>query len=305
MKDPVLVIMAAGMGSRFGGLKQMTPIGPNGEWILEYSLYDAMKAGFKEAIIIIKEENEDLMKEMVNNRVQNKMAITYVFQKQGDIPLGEKVPEGRTKPWGTGQAVLAAKDKIEGPFAVINADDYYGQEAFQLIYQHLIKTKKGGDNAFAMVGYLVKNTLTESGSVSRGVCEVDEKGLLTSIVERVHIINSVDGPMYTLDQKTYHRLEEDTVVSMNMWGFTQGIIPSLENSFKAFFKEQVPENPMKSEFFLPFAVEEMLVDKRATVNVYTTEDRWYGITYQNDVPSVKEALEKRHNDKRYPEKLWK
>ncbi len=302
MKEPILVIMAAGMGSRFGGLKQMTPIGPNGEWILEYSLYDGKKAGFKEAVIIIKEENENLMRELIDKRIGSEMKITYAYQKQEDIPKGETVPKGRTKPWGTGQAVLAAKSFINGPFAVINADDYYGQEAFRLIYNHLKNQQE--ETAFAMVGYFLKNTLSESGSVSRGVCQRDEKDYLTSIVERVHIIQTVDGPMFTEDKKNYVRLEEETIVSMNMWGFTKEILPALEKSFITFFKEKVPNNPMKSEFFLPFSVETMLEEKQAIVKVFATEDKWYGITYSEDVTKMKEALNSFHQKGLYPEKLW-
>ncbi len=303
MKEPVLVIMAAGMGSRFGGLKQMAPIGPGGQWILEYSLYDALKAGFKEAIIIIKEENEGLMRELIDGRIKGKIKITYVYQKLEAIPQGAEVPRGRTKPWGTGQAVLAAKEQISGPFAAINADDYYGREAFELMYTHLSQTN-ANQNDFAMVGYLLKNTLTKSGFVSRGVCQVNENHQLTSIVERVHIIETIDGPMYTNDQQVYYRLGEETIVSMNMWGFTKGMISALEEGFKTFFTREVPQNPLKAEFFLPFAVEEMLADKQATVRVFTTKDRWYGITYKNDGPMVHEALGALHKKGLYPNNLW-
>lgn len=304
LKDPVLVIMAAGMGSRFGGLKQMEPIGPNGEWILEYSLYDAWRAGFQEAVIIIKEENENLMKELIDTRVKGKIKISYAYQKLEDIPSDQILPSQRTKPWGTGQAVLAAKNMINGPFAAINADDYYGREAFELIYNHLKDSSEKGDTSFAMVGYLIKNTLTDNGFVSRGVCQVDEDGSLKNIVERVHIIQTVDGPMYTEDQQVYHRLPDETVVSMNMWGFSRDMLAALENSFRVFFKKEVPKNPLKSEFFLPFAVEEMLEGNHASVRVFTTKDKWYGITYKEDAPTVKTALEQLHNSQFYPRCLW-
>ncbi|NLB90325.1 MAG: nucleotidyltransferase [Clostridiales bacterium] len=302
MKEPVLLIMAAGMGSRFGGLKQMEPVGPNQEWILEYSLFDAWKAGFQEAILVIRKENEALMKQLIDERIGDKaIKISYAYQELENIPKGKRVPEGRTKPWGTGQAVLSAKEKIQSPFAVINADDYYGQEAFTLVYNHLKQIEKNEENDFAMVGYQIKNTLTESGYVSRGVCEVAKDGKLKSIVERVHIIQTVDGPMYSEDMENYIRLNEDTVVSMNMWGFTTNLLQELEKSFLEFFDKEVETNPLKSEFFLPFAVEALLKNHQATVKVFTTEDKWYGVTYKEDVKMVKEALQRLHDQGRYPQ----
>ncbi len=301
--EPILLIMAAGMGSRYGGLKQMDPIGPDGELILDYSLFDAKRAGFKRAVIIIKPENEKDFREVLGDRVSGHMQIDYAYQELGHIPEGFAIPAERTKPWGTGHAVLCAKDLVDAPFCVINADDYYGAEAFRLCYDHL--SKLSSDKDYTMVGYLLKNTLSATGSVARGVCTLDKSQHLTDIVERTHIISTVDGPMYTEDEKTYQRLSSKTVVSMNMWGFPAAMMDRLEEAFPRFLKTTLQENPLKGEFFLPTVVDLQLRAGRAEVTVYTTPDKWYGVTYRADRAEVAEALQKLAEDGLYPRPLWR
>jgi len=297
---PILLIMAAGMGSRYGGLKQMDPVGPDGEFILDYSLFDARRAGFERAVIVIKQENEADFRRLLGDRVH--MPLAYAYQALTDLPAGFQVPEGRQKPWGTGHAVLAARELIDAPFCVINADDYYGVEAFQLAYQRLTAIADDGD--FSMVGYLLKNTLSETGFVARGVCEVSPEGMLSDIRERTHIISTVDGPLMSEDLQTYTRLPEETVVSMNMWSFPRAMIDRLAEAFPSFLTKAIRENPLKAEFFLPFAVDELLRAGRARVSVTTTADRWYGVTYREDRLKVVEALRQMTEEGRYPTPLW-
>ena len=301
-KKPVLVIMAAGMGSRYGGLKQMDPVGPSGELILDYSLFDAKRAGFERAVIIIKEENEKDFREVLGDRVSRHMQVDYAYQSTDRIPEGFTIPEGRVKPWGTGHAVLCAADKVDGaPFCAINADDYYGREAFQLAYDHLSAIKNDGD--MCMVGYLLKNTLSETGSVARGVCELDGSAL-RDLTERTHIISTVDGPLMTEDGKTYTWLSPETVVSMNMWGFPGAMMDALKAGFPAFLTEKVPQNPLKAEYFLPSVVDDQLNAGKATVQVYTSGDKWYGVTYREDRAEVVAALAKMGEEGKYPTPLW-
>lgn len=302
MKKPVLVIMAAGMGSRYGGLKQMDPVGPGGELILDYSLYDARQAGFERAVIIIKKENEQDFREVLGNRVSRYMQVDYAYQSLTDLPEGYAVPEGRVKPWGTGHAVLSAAHLVDAPFCAINADDYYGREAFRLCYQHL--THLTGDGDDCMVGYLLKNTLSETGSVARGVCEMDENNCLTGLTERTHIISTVDGPLMTEDGQHYQRLDENTVVSMNMWGFPAAMMDCLKAGFPAFLDRAMKENPLKGEYFLPFVVNDELQSGRATAKVYTTPDKWYGVTYHEDRQNVVNALKAMTDEGLYPSPLW-
>ena len=302
MKQPILVIMAAGMGRRYGGLKQMDPVGPNGELILDYSLFDARRAGFERAVIIIKKENEQDFRQVLGDRVGRHMQIDYAYQDLGDLPQGYAVPEGRVKPWGTGHAVLSAAGLVDAPFCAINADDYYGREAFRLCYQHL--THLHGDGDYCMVGYLLKNTLSETGSVARGVCQLDENSCLSGLVERTHIISSVDGPLMTEDQQTYTRLSPETVVSMNMWGFPAAMMDCLRGGFAPFLDRTLKENPMKGEYFLPFVVNEELQAGRAKAHVYTTPDKWYGVTYHEDRAQVVSALRTMTKDGWYPAPLW-
>ena len=303
MKKPVLVIMAAGMGSRYGGLKQMDPVGPSGELILDYSLFDAKRAGFERAVIIIKPENEQDFREVLGNRVSRHMQVDYAYQTTDRIPEGFAIPEGRVKPWGTGHAVLCAAQAVDGaPFCAINADDYYGREAFQLCYDHLSSLRDEGD--FCMVGYLLKNTLSETGYVARGVCELNDNSTLHDLTERTHIISTVDGPLMTEDGKTYTWLSPETVVSMNMWGFPGSMMQHLKDGFPQFLSEKVPPDPLKAEYFLPSVVDAQLSAGKAKVHVYTTPDKWYGVTYREDRAEVVEALQRMNQEGLYPSPLW-
>lgn len=305
MKEPILVIMAAGMGSRYGGLKQMDPVGPDGEAILDYSLFDARRAGFKRAIILIKHEIEEDFMRLVGNRLAGQMdEVRFAFQQLDKLPAGFQVPQGRVKPWGTGHAVLCCRELIDAPFAVINADDYYGVDCFRLAYETLCGLKDDEKARYIMVGYQLRNTLTDNGHVSRGVCTVDENGFLTDIHERTHIIKTVDGALYTEDGQTYHKLPEDALVSMNLWGFTPGILDALAEDFAAFLSEQVPANPLKAEIYLPAVVSRLLREDKATVRVLPSPDKWYGVTYQADKPVVKAALLRMAEEGLYPRPLW-
>ena len=305
MKKPVLVIMAAGMGSRYGGLKQIDPVDPQGHIIMDFSLYDAKKAGFEKAVFIIKKENEALFRECVGDRVSRYMDVAYVFQDIENIPEGYEVPEGRVKPWGTGHAVLSCIDEVDGPFAVINADDYYGSRAFQLIYDYLTTHEDDDKFRYTMVGYILKNTLTENGHVARGICQVDENGFLVDIHERTRIIKTETGAAYTEDDgKTWIPVSPESLVSMNMWGFSASILRMLKEKFPDFLEENLKKNPMKCEYFLPFVVDELLKEGRATVQVLKTEDRWYGVTYQEDKETVVNAIQMLKNQGIYPENLW-
>lgn len=304
MREPVLVIMAAGMGSRYGGLKQIEPVGAAGEKIIDYSLFDARRAGFQKAVFIIKEELLGDFQEAVFRKVEKYMDIQVVFQKQEDVPAGCAVPEGRVKPWGTGHATLtAARTLGDAPFAVINADDFYGQEAFRKIYGFLKQAQDGEKLDFAMVSYYVGNTVTENGYVSRGVCET-ENGMLKGIVERTHIEKRPDGIAYTEDGQAWHPLAFDTEVSMNVWGFTPGFTPALEEEFRRFFREDVPGSPEKAEFYLPFAVNALLERGQAQVRVLPSQDKWYGMTYQQDRQAVVDAIAQMTAQGQYPSPLW-
>ena len=299
---PILLIMAAGMGSRYGGLKQIDPIGPDGELILHYSLYDAKQAGFERAVIVIKPEHEQDFRALVGERIASEMEIRYAYQTLDDLPDGFSVPETRKKPWGTGHATLSARALIDAPFAAINADDYYGREAFALAYDHL--THLSDDEDFAMVGYLLKNTLSDKGYVARGICGVDERGHLTDVVEETHIIGTCDGPMLTHDLQTYTRVAEDTIVSLNMWAFPQAMMRRLSEAFPAFLTKTLRENPEKAEFFLPNVVGALVRDGRARVTVRATKERWYGVTYRDDKPYVQATLRAMADEGFYPRPLW-
>ncbi len=299
-KGPILVIMAAGMGSRYGGLKQMDPIGAHGEFLLDYSLYDAKRAGFERAVLVIKRENEADFRRLLGARVT--LPLSYAYQELDDLPAGYTLPTVRVKPWGTGHAVLAARTLLDAPYCVINADDFYGAEAFQLAARHLQSIT--ADDDFAMIGYYLKNTLSETGHVSRGVCSETEDGYLQSITERTHIISTVDGPLMTEDEKTYTRLSAHATVSMNMWAFPQAMTGYLEELFPAFLDRALKKNVEKAEFFLPFAVDELLQTGRVRVKVLRTAERWYGVTYRQDRPLVEQALQAMTAQGVYPETLW-
>ena len=306
MLKPVLVGMAAGMGSRYGGLKQMDPIDDNGHVILDYSCYDAMRAGFETVVFVIKPEIEETFREVIGNRIAQKMNVEYVFQRSDDLPEGYTVPEGRTKPWGTAQAVLAARNVVDGPFAVINADDYYGPEGFEEIFNYLLHHPDTPEMyGYAMVGYLLKNTVTENGSVARGVCTETASGYLHNVVERTKIVKGEMTPRYTEDDgATWHDLSEDDIVSMNLWGFQKSYLEEAWAGFPEFLDKAIAENPMKGEYFLPTVVSNLLSQKKARVKVLRSNDKWYGVTYKEDKPMVVEALADLRRKGLYPEKLW-
>ena len=304
MKKPVLVIMAAGMGSRYGGLKQIDPIDEYGNIIMDFSIYDARRAGFEKVVFIIKKENEELFREAVGDRIAEQMEVAYVFQELSDLPDGFSVPEGRVKPWGTGHAILSCRNAVDGPFAVINADDYYGPEAFRVIYDYLMSHEDDRQYRFAMVGYQVENTLTENGSVARGVCETDAKGHLVSITERTKIERADGKIVYEEDGKAPEEIPEGTLVSMNLWGFSAAILTELSERFPAFLNRTLRENPMKGEFFIPTVVSDLISEQRATVQVLQSHDRWFGVTYKEDKASVVAAIRSLKAEGRYPEKLW-
>ncbi len=359
---PSLIIMAAGMGSRYGGLKQVDPVTPEGEILLDFSLYDAMMAGFEDVVFIIRKEHREVFDNLLKDRASKHLSIHYAYQELSDLPEGFEVPDGRTKPWGTCHAVMACRDIVKGPFAVINADDYYGPSAFMQIYDFLSSevssaenhsdndglTSKGSDNNsrtsetsneiprdnkisdFAMVGYMLPNTLSESGHVARGVCQISDSGYLSDIVERTKIMRrpidsnpNSDSDSESVDTKdsVSHRdseiayedsetgdwipLSEDTIVSMNFWGFTQSFMQAMIDNFPAFLEESLKSDPLKAEYFLPLIVDKMIVAGSARVRVLPSKDRWYGMTYKEDKPLVTAALQSMKDKGLYPDKLWK
>ncbi len=307
-QKPILVVMAAGMGSRYGGLKQIDPVGSCGEAILDYSLFDAHEAGFETAVIIIKEAIKKDFMETVGKRLEKcPMEIRYAYQELHKIPAGCTIPDGRTKPWGTSHAVLCAKKEIgNAPFAVVNSDDYYGKQAYREIYDYLSTAKDGQKADYCMVGYRLGNTVTDNGSVARGVCNVDEKGYLTHIVERTRIEKYDGGIHFTTDDgATWEDLAADTPVSMNMWGFTPGFLETVEKDFPWFFREEVPANPAKAEMFLPMTIGRMLRAEECTVKVLRTADKWFGVTYAADKPVVVAALAEMTRQGAYPDGLWR
>lgn len=304
-KKPVLVIMAAGMGSRYGGLKQIDPVDEYGNIIIDFSIFDAKQAGFEKVIFIIKKAIETEFKIHIGNRISRYMDVAYVYQEVDKIPEGFEVPEGRVKPWGTAHAVLCCKDLIDGPFAVINADDYYGKEAFHMIYDQLASVEDDDRYQYTMVGYQLYNTLTENGHVARGVCSVDGENHLADIHERTRIEKHGSLAEYTEDDgATWIGLLESTIVSMNMWGFTKSILGELDGRFGAFLEQNLPVNPLKCEYFLPFVVDELLKSGRAEVTVLKSVDRWYGVTYKEDKEMVVKAIKGLKDSGLYPQKLW-
>lgn len=304
-KEPVLVVMAAGMGSRYGGLKQIDPVGAHGEIIIDFSLYDAIQAGFRNVIFIIKKAIEEDFKEIIGRRMEKIVNVQYAYQELDDVPPGYTVPDGRTKPWGTGHAILSCRDLLEdSPFAVINADDYYGAHAFRLIYDYLSRDDiPQGD--FSMVGYILENTLTDYGHVARGVCVTTEDGFLKDIHERTHIEKRPAGAQYTEDGgATWTTIPAGSTVSMNLWGFTPLLMQQLKADFPPFLDNALLENPLKAEYFLPTVVDTLLKAKKATVRVLKSEDRWYGVTYREDKPVVVQAITEMRARGIYPEHLW-
>ena len=275
MKKPALVVMAAGMGSRYGGLKQIDPVDKEGDIIIDFSIYDALQAGFEKIVFIIKKENEADFRAAIGDRMSKHAEVVFVFQDLHNLPEGYQVPEGRVKPWGTGHAIMSCIDVIDGPFAVINADDYYGRHAFEVIH------------------------------VARGVCVTDEDGYLKDINERTHIEKKDGGAAYTEDDgATWTALPMDATVSMNMWGFSASILKELKDRFPLFLEKNIEKNPLKCEYFLPFVVDELLGEKKATVKVLKSMDKWYGVTYKEDKPVVMAAVQKMKDEGVYPQKLW-
>ena len=305
-KKPVLVVMAAGMGSRYGGLKQIDPVGNCGEAILDFSIYDAHEAGFETIVIIIKDAIKKDFMEMVDTRLQKApVEIRYAYQELDKLPEGYTVPEGRTKPWGTSHAVLCAKDAIDGaPFAVINADDYYGKSAYKVMYDALCKLQDDDKFRYCMVGYEVSKTVTENGSVSRGVCYVNEESYLTEVIERTRIEKHPDGIRFTEDGENWVDLADDTIVSMNMWGFSPSFLDALEKGFVPFLDNAMKNNPMKGEYYLTVVVQDLLTADKATVKVLTSPDKWYGVTYAADKPVIVAALKEKTDAGLYPYSLW-
>ena len=306
MNKPVLVVMAAGMGSRYGGLKQIDPVGGHGQLIIDYSIYDAHRAGFDTVIFVIKRQIEDSFKAAIGDRLSRVMEVRYAYQELDDLPAGYTVPEGRVKPWGTAHAILAARDLIDGPFAVINADDYYGPEGFRAIYDYLEgHPDRPGCYEYAMVGYLLGNTVTEHGHVARGICEEDKDGYLLRVTERTHIEPDGADARYTEDEgKSWHHLAGDTIVSMNLWGFSRSFVDEAWARFPAFLDRTLAEDPLKGEYFLPGVVTQLLEEGKARVKVLRSHDKWYGVTYQEDKPAVMAALADKTARGLYPDELW-
>ena len=301
MSQPCLVIMAAGMGSRFGGPKQTTPVDEYGHFLLHYSLFDAYRAGFRKVVFVVKEETAEEFRESVGPAVAAAFDVRYAYQKLDTLPEGYTVPDGRTKPWGTAHAVLCAAPEIDGPFAVINSDDFYGRGAFTAIGGFL--TGQHADNAYAMVGYRLHNAMTEHGSVARGVCELRD-GYLTGITERTHIEKRGDDAAFTEDGEHFTPLSGDTTVSMNFWGFTPRILDELAAEFPRFLQESVSVNPLKAEFYLPTVANNQLAANRATVRVLHTDESWHGVTYREDLASVQESVAAMHAAGIYPPVLF-
>lgn len=305
MKKPVLVIMAAGMGSRYGGLKQIDPVDEEGHIIMDFSIYDARRAGFEKVVFIIKEEYDEEFRTTIGDRISEFMEVSYVYQKLEELPEGFAVPEGRVKPFGTGHAILSCRGAVDGPFAVINADDYYGVHALKEIYNYLSQNEDDEKYRYAMVGYHLIKTMTDNGSVSRGVCETDEEGYLTGITERTQIEKTEDGAAFTEDGgKSWTNIDPECIVSLNMFGFTASMLGELEARFPKFLEKGLKENPLKCEYFLPTVVGELIEEGKATVKVLESKDRWYGITYKEDKQSVVDAVVRMKEEGTYPLHLW-
>ena len=303
MKKPTLVIMAAGMGSRFGGMKQITPVDAQGHIIMDYSIYDAVRAGFGRIVCIIKKEFEEDFEAAIGSRLREHVELVYAYQSLDQLPEGFEIPEERVKPWGTAHAVWCARHVIEGPFAVLNADDFYGKEAFEVIAKFLSEDRASTEHA--MVGYHLSNTLTENGSVARGVCACDENGFLKHIVERTKIVKKGEGAAYTEDEETYVDLPMDSLVSMNLWGFRKEALDGFEAKFRHFLTNTLPSNPLKAEFFLPLIVSDMINEGTGTIRVLSSAARWHGVTYKEDLPSVVSAIQAMKDEGKYPEYLWR
>lgn len=299
-----LVIMAAGMGSRYGGLKQLDPMTPHGEFIIDFSAYDALQAGFDRIVFVVKRENLELFKDSIGRRISKRIRVEYVCQDLDALPEGLTVPEGRVKPWGTAHAVLCASDIVDEGFAVINADDFYGRDAFCQLAAFLSSAGTNNGKAhFAMVGYVLENTLTENGHVSRGICVKDMQGMLTSVTERTKIQRIPDGTVAFLEEEQWHPLTGKEIVSMNCWAFSPALFAHIREHFPAFFRSP-SFNPEKSEYYLPTAVTEMMDAGTADVRLMETDARWYGVTYHEDKPNVLQKIREMVESGLYPDGLW-
>lgn len=297
---PTLLILAAGMGSRFGGLKQVEPVGPNGEAIINYSIFDAIRAGFGKVVFIIRESFADAFKEKFEEKLQGKIKVEYVFQELNNLPNGFKLPAGREKPWGTAHAILAAKNAINEPFCALNADDFYGKEAYRVMADFLTSSKKNSE--FSMVGYQLKNTLSDFGSVSRGICDVNNSGELKKIVETTKIYKKDEQILSQNDDESTSVLTGKEVVSMNIWGFHPSVFTTLENKFIQFLKTEIGKP--KSEMYIPSVVFEMIEEKTASVKVLEADSPWFGVTYKEDKPFVVEKINRLIAKGEYPKQLY-
>ena len=306
MNKPVLVVMAAGMGSRYGGLKQIDPVGNHGQLIIDYSIYDALRAGFETVVFVIKHEIEDTFKGAIGDRLSKVINVKYAYQELTDLPEGYQVPAERVKPWGTAHAILAARKVVDGPFAVVNSDDYYGPEAFKAVFDYLSSTPdKPGCYEYAMVGYLLGNTVTENGHVARGVCTEDENNYLQTVTERTHIEKMGADARFTEDDgATWTDLPGNTIVSMNLWGLTSSFFNEAWDRFPAFLEKAIAENPLKAEYFLPSVVSDLISEGKARAKVLRSTDKWFGVTYQADKPAVVAAFAEKTASGLYPDDLW-
>lgn len=302
---PTLVILAAGMGSRYGGLKQIDPIDDQGHKIIDFSIYDAKQAGFGKVVFIIKKEHLQDFKECIGDAVSKHMEVEYVFQDLQDVPEGFTIPADRVKPWGTVHALQCCKGVVGTPFAVINADDYYGKSAYKTLYDFLMAKPSENNHDYAMVGYLLKNTLTDQGSVARGLCVADENGFLQDIVERTKIFKTKEGASYYIEEEDkYYPVSVETLVSMNMWAFYPTVFEEFDKALQDFFANKVEKNPMKAECLIPTEVDTLLKKKVATVQLLSSKDKWFGVTYKEDKPIVEASIKALKDQGVYPEKLW-
>ncbi len=300
-KEPALVILAAGMGSRYGGMKQIDGVGNHGEPIIEFSIFDAREAGFKKVVLIIKKEHEDLFRKALTDKIEPYMDVRFAYQDINDLPEGYTCPEGREKPWGTTHALLACRNVLDEPFAIVNADDFYGKDAYRVIYNFL--KNDVSDDHYAMVGYPCLNTLTENGTVTRGLCEKDENGNLTHIVEIQKIAKRGDKAIYE-DGDQWVELPDDALVSMNFWGFTPKVFEGMQETFVQFLKEKYEENPMKCEHVIPTAVGTLVNEKKCEVKMLSSKDQWFGVTYREDKPYVMQRIAEMKEAGIYPDRLW-
>lgn len=298
-----LLVLAAGMGSRYGGLKQLDPLGPSGETLMDYSIYDAVRAGFSKVVFVIRRDIEQEFRRVVGSRYAGRVAVDYAFQRLEDLPAGFSVPEGRTKPWGTGQAVYAARDVVREPFAVINADDFYGADSYRKLAAYLANCRNGMPIDGCMCGFLMKNTLSANGTVSRGVCQMDEAGNLAKVVEHTRLERLPDGGVLsTLEDGRTERFTGNELVSMNCWGFSCSLFGELERLFAAFLEKHGTE--LKSEFYIPSVADQLIAEGRASVRMLTSEAEWFGVTYREDRPVVVDGLQQLVKAGMYPEKLF-